>query len=195
LQSQIQPHFLFNALNSISALGMIDMTKMQELLEEFSNYLRLSFDFQNTNPVVSLEHELSLVQSYLYIESVRFGNRLKIDWKMDNLIDINVPPLSIQPLVENAVKHGILQRDNGGTICIRIQKKLEYIEVSVIDDGKGMTEVELKQLFINTSSSQRRTGVGLQNTNRRLKQLYSRGLTIQSAPNQGTTVTFYIPIK
>lgn len=195
LQSQIKPHFLFNVLNSISALGTIDTDRMQELLEEFSSYLRYSIDFNNAAPLVALERELSLVRSYIFIEKVRFGDRLRVRWDIDESIDIQVPPLSIQPLVENAIKHGILGRKDGGEVCIRIRKLLESIEISVIDDGKGMTEAELEQLFTNTSNSQDRKGIGLKNIDRRLKQLFSKGLHIDSSYNQGTTISFSIPTE
>ncbi len=192
LQSQIQPHFIFNTINSIAALGYINIEKMQELLEEFSHYLRLSFDFHNADPVVPLEHELSLVRSYLYIEKTRFGDRLTIEWEMDADLEVLIPPLSIQPLVENAVKHGILQYANGGTIIIRIIEQMDHTKISIIDNGKGMTENQIKMLFTEDHSS-KRTSVGLKNVERRLKQFYGEGLIIQSTPNKGTTVSFRIP--
>src|SRR5699024_1577503 len=80
LQSQIQPHFIFNTLNTIASLGISDMEKMLNLLEEFSTYLRYSFDFKNAEPVIPLSRELALVQSYVYIEQQRFGERLQVDW-------------------------------------------------------------------------------------------------------------------
>ncbi|WP_313801517.1 ATP-binding protein [Cytobacillus sp.] len=195
LQSQIQPHFLFNTLNSIAALSMIDLSKMQELLEEFSNYLRLSFDFENTNPLVSLDHELSLVQSYLFIENARFGERLNVQWEVDTTLDIYLPPLTIQPLVENAVKHGILQRTNGGTITIRIKKQRSYVEISIEDDGIGMSEEKLEQLFTKDAGSQKRIGVGIRNTDRRLRKLFGEGLRIHSTLDHGTIITFHVPHK
>ena len=123
LQSQIRPHFLYNTLNSIAALAAIDIEKMLTLLYEFSNYLRLSFDFKNASPLVDLEHELSLVRSYIYIEQERFGDRIKVEWEVDEGISIRVPPLSIQPLVENAVKHGLMSRSRGGTVSIVIRRQ------------------------------------------------------------------------
>ncbi|NYV67361.1 response regulator [Bacillus sp. Gen3] len=193
LQSQIKPHFLFNTLNSIAALGMIDVSKMQELLDEFSNYLRLSIDFQNADPLVPLEHELSLVHSYLSIEKARFGDRLKLQWELDHTTDLFIPPLSIQPLVENAVKHGILKKVKGGEVCIRIKIEAKYTEVSIIDNGIGMNEEEVRKLLIRKDYSKKRTGIGLQNVDRRLKQLYGRGLKIHSKPDEGTCITFHIP--
>ena len=192
LQSQIHPHFIFNTLNSIAALADIDVNKMQELLEEFSHYLRLSFDFRNADPIVPLNQEISFVRSYLYIEKVRFGNRLLVQWDIDTDLDVFLPPLSVQPLVENAVKHGILKRKNGGTVYIHIKKQSDHIKVSVSDNGKGMTENEVSELFIEKKSLER-TSVGLRNVDRRLKQLYGKGLIIQSIPEIGTTVSFYIP--
>lgn len=193
LQSQIQPHFIFNTLNSIAALGLVDFNKMQVLLEEFSHYLRLSFDFHNSDPIVPLERELALVRSYLYIEKQRFGDRLNVQWDVDPALDFCLPPLSIQPLVENAVIHGVMKRVSGGTIWIRITSKDEHYEVSIQNDGAGMTEEERSRLFSQARHSNKRTGVGLKNTDRRLKQLYGQGLTVTSAPELGTTVTFHIP--
>lgn len=195
LQSQIQPHFLFNTLNSIAALGLEDYSKMQALLEEFSNYLRFSIDFENADPVVSLEHELNLVRSYLYIEKVRFGERLNVQWEIEYDNDFDLPPLSIQPLVENAVRHGIMQRINGGTVCIRIEQQNKHIKVSISDNGKGLTEEEIKNIFKKEIRSDTRKGIGIQNIDRRLKQVYPDGLTLHSKVDQGTTVSFQIPLK
>ncbi|NRR03928.1 response regulator [Brevibacillus sp. RS1.1] len=192
LQSQIEPHFLFNALNSIAALGLQDFTKMQTLLEEFSNYLRLSFDFHNSEPVISLHDELDLVRSYLYIEKQRFGDRLQVEWDLDPDLDFCLPPLSIQPLVENAIKHGLMQRTSGGTVWIHIKDKEEYFEISIQDDGEGIAEEDLNQLFSQTRHGKKKASVGLRNIERRLRQLYNQGLTINSSPEQGTIVTFGI---
>ncbi|WP_253958205.1 sensor histidine kinase [Metabacillus halosaccharovorans] len=192
LQSQIHPHLFLIHLNSIAALADIDVNKMQELLEEFSHYLRLSFDFRNADPIVPLSQEISFVRSYLYIEKVRFGNRLSVQWDIDTDLDVFLPPLSVQPLVENAVKHGILKKENGGAVYIHIKKHSNHIKVSVNDNGKGMTENEISELFIEKKSLER-TSVGLRNVDRRLNQLYGKGLIIQSIPQIGTTVSFYLP--
>ncbi|AIF44517.1 ATP-binding protein [Virgibacillus sp. SK37] len=192
LQSQIQPHFIFNTLNTISALSQFDVTKMHQLLEEFSHYLRLSFDFHNADPVVPLEQELSLVRSYLYIEQTRFGDRLTIEWDVEKDIDILIPPLSIQPLVENAAKHGVLQMIEGGKIVIRVKSQANHIEFTIHDNGKGIEDHILKKLLTKDHPFQGK-GVGLRNVDRRLKQFYREGLTIQSNVNEGTTVSFTVP--
>ncbi|MDQ1913691.1 ATP-binding protein [Paenibacillus sp. GD4] len=191
LQAQIQPHFLYNTINTISALGTIDISRMQALLEHFSNYLRTSFDFHNTDSVVSVKRELELVQSYLYIEKERFGERLEVQWMLEDELYFQVPPLSIQTLVENAVRHGLLTRSSGGIVSIQIARHDNDINISVRDNGVGMDTDQMRKALDSPTSDQ--GGIGLRNTNRRLKQLYGRGLEIESKLNQGTTVTFRIP--
>ncbi|MEF2966933.1 ATP-binding protein [Paenibacillus sp. M1] len=184
LQSQIQPHFLFNTLNSIAALGSIDIEKMQKLLDEFSNYLRLSFDFGNVSPLVPISRELSLTRSYVYIEQERFGERLNVIWDIDREADALIPPLTIQPLVENAVKHGLMSRSRGGTVTVSIHKQPDHVWITVKDDGTGMH-----------NSDKESGGIGLKNINRRLKQLFGTELAINSAPDAGTIISFKIPYK
>ncbi len=191
LQAQIQPHFLYNTLNSIAALSEIDNDKMSALLEAFGRYLQASFDFQNSERLVSLDHELGLVRSYLYIEKERFEDRLNIRWEVDSKLHLQVPPLSIQPLVENAIRHGLLSRDEGGEIHIRITEKEHHAEISVADNGIGM-DVETVRLVLD-GRLEGRAGIGLFNTDRRLKQIYGKGLQIRSALNEGTMVSFVVP--
>ncbi|WP_235533171.1 hybrid sensor histidine kinase/response regulator [Paenibacillus sp. Leaf72] len=191
LQAQIQPHFLYNTLNSIAALSEIDNDKMSALLEAFGHYLRASFDFRNLERLVSLDQELGLVRSYLYIEKERFEDRLNIRWEVDSRLHLQVPPLSIQPLVENAIRHGLLSRDEGGEIHIRITEKEHDAEISVADNGLGMDEETVRRIL--DSRLEGRAGIGLFNTDRRLKQIYGKGLQIRSVPNQGTIVSFVVP--
>ncbi|MCM3701462.1 ATP-binding protein [Paenibacillus macerans] len=192
LQAQIRPHFLYNTINSIAALATMDLSKMQALLEEFSNYLRTSFDFHNFDWEIPVYHELSLVRSYLFIEKERFGERLQVQWELDSDLHFFLPPLAIQTLVENAVNHGILKRSRGGEVVIRIKRLAGEYEISVSDDGLGMSAEQVRQLL--DSPDRRDTGVGIRNTDRRLMQLYGRRLEIASAPDQGTTVRFCIPM-
>ncbi|WP_334073057.1 MULTISPECIES: ATP-binding protein [Paenibacillus] len=191
LQAQIQPHFLFNTLNSIASLSESDPARMVILLEEFGNYLRKSFDLKNLERVVPLAHELELLHSYLYIEKERFGERLNIDWQIPASVEAEIPPLSLQTLVENAVRHGILARASGGTVTIRIAECQAEWEFAVSDDGVGIGEETMKQLLVGTLTPP--GGVGLINTDRRLKQIYGQGLQISSVPHRGTTVKFQVP--
>ncbi len=190
LQAQIQPHFLFNTLNSISALGELDIEQMRMLLNVFGDYLRYSFDFRNSDRLVPLGYELELVRAYLYIEKVRFEDRINVIWEVDELPGLLVPPLSIQPIVENAVRHGILKHSTGGTIRIRVAGIGEEADISVQDDGPGMDPQLVEKLLYARRTPGARTGIGLINTDRRLKQLFGKGIRIESALGQGTRISF-----
>ncbi|MFM9332263.1 ATP-binding protein [Paenibacillus mesotrionivorans] len=190
LQAQISPHFLYNTLNSLLALSEMNKEKMQELGEAFISYLRISVDFLNMEQLVPLEHELELVRAYLYIEQARFGSRLSVDIDMNMDRDIFLPPLSLQPLVENAVKHGMTGRKLLN-IHVRISREEDEVLLEVRDNGRGMPAGEMERLL--DFSRQGRRGIGLLNTNRRLIQLYGKGLNVESAPEQGTKVWFRVP--
>ncbi|MEG0258326.1 MAG: ATP-binding protein [Lysinibacillus sp.] len=191
LQAQIQPHFLFNTLNTIASLSTIDSDRMVELLHHFGEYLHASFDAKNLQRVVPLQHELDLIRSYLYIEQQRFGELLQVEWDIDENIEIDIPPISLQTLVENAVRHGVLKQDNGGTVCIRIKNKTTYVEISVIDNGVGIDSDTLAELLSDTNESFR--GIGLRNTDHRLRKIYNQRLNIMSKLYEGTTISFQIP--
>ncbi|MGG2084154.1 response regulator [Lysinibacillus pakistanensis] len=185
LQAQIQPHFFFNTLNSIISLHGVDEEKMEELLLAFSDYLQTSFDFQNVDLVVPIDYELKLVRSYLAIEQIRFGDKVQVIWDIPENIELFVPPLSIQTLVENAVQHGILPRRGGGTVTIRIVETEQHFNITISDNGVG---------FDNNGPKEKR-GVGLVNTQQRLKQLFGVELTIKSVVGQGSTISLQIPKK
>lgn len=191
LQAQIHPHFLFNTLSSIMALSDIDTEKMRKLGDAFTSFLHISFDFLNTGELVPLAHELELVQSYLYIEKERFGDRLSVVWEVEPDIELLIPPLTIQPLVENAIKHGLMHRREGGILHIRIVRQNHTTLFEVRDDGRGIEEGIVRQLL--DLSTKGKGGIGLSNTNRRLTQMYGKGLSIVSKPGEGTTVSFEIP--
>jgi sensor histidine kinase YesM len=167
---------------------------MKALLDAFCHYLQTSFDFKNSSQTVPLEHELELVRSYLFIMNERFPHRFDVLWEVDESIgDIQLPPLTIQPLIENALNHGILKRSSKGMIQIQLKNDGEYFEVVVSDNGVGINdEKTLHELMKN--KRRKEGGIGLFNTNRRLKQLYGHGLQIESKPNQGTKISFHVPI-
>lgn len=191
LQAQIHPHFLFNTLNSILALSDIDTEKMRDLGDAFTSYLRISFDFLNSAELVALSYELELVQAYLYIEQERFPDRLFVVWDVDPSIEIFLPPLTIQPLVENAVRHGLLSTAKGGTLSIHISRSDDATLIEIQDDGKGMNQEKVQQLLRLPMKG--KGGIGLFNTNQRLTQRYGKGLSITSELGRGTTVSFVIP--
>ncbi|MFD1067288.1 ATP-binding response regulator [Oceanobacillus locisalsi] len=194
LQAQIQPHFLFNTLNSIMALSELDVERMRKLLDEFSNLLRSKFQFQHMKELIPLEEELNIVRSYLYIEQVRFGEALQVAWNLESEQGIYVPFLSIQPLVENAVQHGIRNNKGKGTVIItcKINDARSKAVITVEDDGTGIEETEIQAILKGESNS--KSGVGILNVDKRLQQHFGRGLQIDSSPDQGTTVFFEVDL-
>lgn len=193
LQAQIHPHFLFNTLNSIVALSEVDTEKMKELVDAFSLYLRISFNFLTAGELVPLSRELQLVENYLYIERQRFGERIQVIWDIPETVEVEIPPLTLQPLVENAVRHGIMSRSGGGQLRIGIERREEAVYFSVSDNGKGMTAEQLAGLL--GAADRENRGIGLFNTHSRLMRLYRQGLHVQSAPGEGTRVSFSIPLQ
>lgn len=190
LHAQIKPHFMINTFTAVSALSRIDPDKMDSLIEELTNYFRLGIDFQNSDQAVPLERELKLIRSYLYIQKQRFEDRLQIVWEIDEDADVLIPPLTIQPLVENAVTHGLLKRSAGGEVRIRVTDLGDAVEIRVSDNGVGMDEETVKHILARRTGG--RSGIGLMNTDRRLKQLCGSGLNIESRPGLGTSVSFTI---
>lgn len=190
LQAQIKPHFVMNTLNSIVALSTVDHDKMIELVEEFSVYLRASYEMHNTAQEISLSQELTLVKAYLRIQKERFDERLSIQWELDEEPDMTIPPLIIQPLVENAVTHGILSRNSGGLVHISVRDKGSTILFKITDNGIGMSEEQIQLQLSGKGDS----GVGLYNTHLRVRQINGKGVTLASQPGCGTTVSFELPI-
>lgn len=190
LQAQIQPHFLFNTLTAVSALSEIDPDRMRNLLGVFSDFLRDRYRLQNMDELAPVEDELSIVRSYLFIEKERFAERLQVVWEIDDCQELRIPLFTIQPLVENSVRHGIMKRSRGGTIVIRIVNHETYAEISIEDDGVGMEESVLQQILDKRMDDE--SGVGLLNTDLRLKRHYREGLRIKSQPGVGTSVSFVV---
>ncbi|TNJ61226.1 response regulator [Paenibacillus hemerocallicola] len=189
LQAQIKPHFLYNAMNTIIAICPVDPAKATHLLIELSQYLRASFDFQNRERLTYLEKELELVKSYLQLEKARFDERLRVEYDIGGNMRSLIPPLTIQPIVENAVRHGIMRKSAGGTVRISVREADNRVTVVVSDDGMGMTPERLNEVLSDKAGS----GVGLRNIHGRLLTLYGRGLQIDSEWKRGTTVRFELP--
>ncbi len=190
LQAQIKPHFLYNALNTIISICPTDADKATELLMELSSYLRSSFDFQSREQVVTLDKELELVRSYVALEQARFGNRLQVVYDVDTKLKGLIPPLCIQPIVENAVRHGVTQKTMGGCVTLQVRQEGEYLQIKVSDDGVGM---RLGAQGLLGQAIGKRQGVGLRNIHQRLLSLYGKGLMIESKIGEGTTVIFEVP--
>lgn len=191
LQAQIKPHFIFNVINSIIALSEVDVEKMRFMLEELSELLQYKFKFFNTPRRTTIKEEMNITQTYLEIEKIRFGYRLETEIVIDDEAQhVCVPFLTIEPLVENAIEHGLMKTVLGGKVKVEIKNYENHIEVVVQDDGAGMSEAKVKDLLADDKVQE---GVGLINTHQRLKKLYGKGLTIKSKLNVGTKISFTIP--
>ncbi len=189
IQAQIKPHFLFNALNTIASLSETDPDRMREVLTDFGLYLKNSFDLRNLNDVVPFSMEWTLVESYLSVERARFGERMRIVHEVPEFASFQLPPLSIQPIVENALRHGVLKRPEGGEVRIVVRPEEHRVVVAVSDSGVGFAEGTAERIL----SGRHDGGIGLTNIHRRLMHVYGSGLTIESSPDRGSTVRFEIP--
>jgi len=200
MQAQIKPHFLFNSLNTIGSFIETEPYRAQDLLGEFSTYLRFGFDLTNLEPTVPFDREWMLVEAYLKLEQARYGDALKIYADVAHARGVRLPPLTLQPLVENAVRHGVMRQSEGGTIRITAKVIENQVEISVADTGVGISPERLATLLINTASYEpplpsTGNGIGLKNIQHRLIHTYGTGLLISSNLEQGTIIKFRIPIE
>jgi sensor histidine kinase YesM len=198
MQAQIKPHFLFNSLNTIGSFIETEPYRAQDLLGEFSTYLRYSFDFTNLEPSVPFDREWKLVEAYLKLEQARYGEALEIYADVAPARGIRLPPLTIQPLIENAIRHGVMMRSEGGTIRIKAKVIDNEVELSVEDNGIGISDERLANILIIPSSDEATIasdvhGIGLKNIQHRLVHTYGKGLMINSIVQQGTIIKFRIP--
>ncbi|EIC20109.1 putative signal transduction protein with a C-terminal ATPase domain [Thiorhodovibrio frisius] len=189
LRAQINPHFLYNTLNTVISLSRRDMEKARQLLYQFSEFLRQSFDFKNLNQHTSLDEELAMVELFVSIQRERFGERVQVKYQLPGITTYQVPANVLQPIVENAINHGILPRREGGIVAVSVEATRQELHFVVSDDGIGMDPVAT----LGRQGDQRQ-GIGLNNINRRLLHLYGRGLEITSTPDQGTRVRWSIPL-
>ena len=182
--SQIQPHFLFNSLTAIRELCYIDPETAIEALDEFSSYLRSNLDSLAIKKPIPFEHELRHVKTYLSLEKRRFGDKLKIiyDIRASNFL---IPALTIQPIVENAVRHGVTKREEGGTVTIKVEESETEATITVTDDGIGFDS--------NTTKKGERISIGVKNVRSRLASMCGGTITIKSEPGTGTTAVIVIP--
>lgn len=192
LQAQISPHFFFNVLNNIYYLLDTNPPMAKNLLIEFNEYLKAKhkFDFRNCI-FYSLQEELDFVQCFVNIERVRLNNQVQLICDIsDHLLNLLVPPLILQPLVENSIKHGF--NSTLLTIRILVTKEKDFARFCIHDDGKGMGFDLIQRL---KSSNQQNTGVGIKNINYRLNKCYHQQLSIESTLGEGTTISFHIPLE
>ena len=182
--SQIQPHFIFNSLSTIKFLVKKDQMEALEAIDEFSDYLRGSMDSLTRKCCVPFSEELELINHYMYLEKKRFGDKINIKYDIQ-LDGFMVPALSVQPIVENAVKHGIRGQLKGGTIEIATKEDTKNFIIQVTDDGAGFDPQAKKE--------DGKSHVGIANVQKRLALMCEGTLEIESAPQKGCQVTIRIP--
>lgn len=183
--SQIQPHFLYNALTSIAQLCEKDPKRAKKATIEFADYLRGNMNSLKDNHPVPFETELKHLETYLSLEKMRFGDDLNVKYDI-NCLDFLIPSLTVQPLVENAVKHGVGMKEDGGTVTIATRELDDAYEVIVSDDGVGFDTT-----MPNPDTS--RTHIGIDNIKDRLSSMCNAEVTIESEIGVGTTSTIRIP--
>lgn len=189
LRAQIKPHFLFNALNVIAVLCRVDPEKARELILDLSSYMRHSFDLRNLEKYIPFEEELDFIKAYVRIEEARFKDRLNMVYEIDDTQGLRLPPLLLQPLVENAIRHGIRKSKTGRIVILRVKNLREHYLIEVEDDGDGMTPKQTEMVLRKQNTG----GVGLYNIQKRLEMLYGTQLSIESNPSAGTKVTMLLP--
>ena len=182
--SQIRPHFIYNCLSSISYLCTKDPQLAVEAIDDFSSFLRVNFSNISQNKIVPFTQELEHTMKYLKLEKMRFEDRLRVYFDI-RANDFEIPSLTLQPLVENAVKHGICKKAEGGTIIIRSTETDKEYLVEVIDDGVGFDP--------NVPPDDGRVHVGLTNVQNRLKNMVNGKLEVYSKINEGTRMSIHIP--
>jgi two-component system LytT family sensor kinase len=186
LQSQINPHFLFNTLNSVASLVRRDPDSAREMIVKLGNILRRLL--RKGDSFVPLREELEFLDDYLDIEVARFGrDKLKVVKELEPAsLEHLVPSMILQPLVENAVKHGFSSRVDGGSIYIRSRCAEQRVVIEVEDDGVGMS----------VSSANTGTGIGMVNVTERLQVVYGDAaeITVESQPGRGTLVRLVLPM-
>ncbi len=194
MQAQMEPHFVFNALNTIASLIRTDPDRARGLVRAFADYTR--WKLARPGELVTLDEELAHVQSYLDLEQARFGSQLQvtIDAPSDTR-DVRLPPFLVQPLVENAVKHG--KTDRPLHLLVRARARRGRLRVTVRDDGRGIAREALERVLepgvSGGNGDGRGTGLGLANVNRRLTAFYGEGVRLRSFPF-GTVVRLDVPI-
>lgn len=183
--SQMQPHFLYNTLTTISSLCYIEgAAKAKRVVDKFSDYFRENLDAMGKERYISFEKELQHIETYLWLEQIRFEGALSVEYDIQ-VSDFRLPSLAIQPLVENAVKHGIRKKKGGGTVKISTQETESEYQITIEDDGAGYD--------VNAVQTDGRSHIGIENVRKRLDILCGGSCDINSVLGAGTIVRVHIP--
>ncbi|MBE1556479.1 ATP-binding protein [Sporosarcina limicola] len=188
LYAQVTPHFVYNTLNTIIGLSYTDIENTREALYYLSTYFRAKLNVHYRNSMVTLDEEIELVKAYLYIEKMRFDDRLTVIYDIDESIDLMIPALSIQPLVENAIFHGVSKKKEGGTIEVSVQREGQLVRIKIDDSGVGIPEDKLQQL-VNEENPR----IGFTNPLKKFKLIKNASFRLYSEEGKGTTVIILLP--
>ncbi|TCO77970.1 sensor histidine kinase [Marinisporobacter balticus] len=201
LQSQMNPHFLFNVLNTISRLALLEnAVNTQEIVFSFAELLRYTLK-KNSTHLVYFKDEIQYIENYLKIQSMRLCDRLKYKIEIEEeLKNVMIPFMILQPIVENAINHGIEKKKDGGSIEIVGYKLNDKVVIKIKDDGVGISKEELNMLLYENKKHRKdtfSTGIGLNNINKRLGYYFGETyvLDVNSRLNHGTTVKIQIPLN
>ncbi|WP_224025563.1 histidine kinase [Arthrobacter sp. NicSoilC5] len=191
LRAQISPHFIYNSLNAIASFINTDPERARELVVEFADFTRYSF--RRHGDFTTLAEELRCIDRYLLLERARFGERVQVSLRIaPEVLGTVIPFLSLQPLVENAVRHGLEAKAGPGHISITAEDAGAFAEVTIEDDGVGMDPEHLRSVLAGHTDGDH---VGLRNVDARLRQVYGNdhGLVVETAPGEGTLITMRVP--
>lgn len=185
LHAQIMPHFLYNTLNTIIGLSYKDAEQACEALQHLSTYFRAKLDFDSYNSFVSIEREIELMKAYLSIEKMRYQERLEIIYDLDETLDFELPALTLQPLVENAVQHGVLDHDKKITVEVAVKRAAEKgVLIQIKDNGPGIPKAKQEELL-----AEKNHRIGFSNVLRRIRLMKDSDLILESAEGKGTCIT------
>lgn len=200
LQSQINPHFLFNTLNTVSRMAMFENAdNTMRLIAATSKILRYNLDYKDK--LVKLKEELDMIKAYVTIQETRFQDQMSFELNVDHALEaVKIPPMIVQPIVENAIIHGLHEIDKGGIIIISVSKQDQFAAISIKDNGKGMEEEKIIRILNNekpTAGKSDTTGLGVSNVKHRLELYFNRNdlMNIVSEKGKGTEVTIFIPVE
>lgn len=199
LKAQLNPHFLYNVFNTISASVPPELEHTREMLAELSDLFRYQLRASKSE-WVTVADEIGFVKKYIALEQARFGDRLRVDFRVaDDVLSARMPPMLLQPLVENSVKHGISPLIDGGSVCVSIDRRHQQLHISVADTGVGLRQPAMPLPTDALTGDTPGTGVGLANTRLRLEKMYGTTLhltpTHPDSPTQpGLTIQFAISV-
>ncbi len=182
--SQIQPHFLYNCLSTIAELCEEDAVLAEKATTTFADYLRENMDCIGSETPISFAKEIKHIEKYVWLEKIRFGDRVNVEYALSRT-DFLIPALTVQPLVENAIKHGICKKKGGGTVTVASYEDGRSYIITVADDGVGFDPA--------AKFNDDRQHIGMENVKKRLESTVGGSMKVETAPGKGTTATITIP--